>query len=139
MVTANQSRVLVVEADADTADSYATLLRLWGFDVQACYDAETALAIACRYRPQVVLLDIALPRMNGFQVALRLRKQAGTRRPVCIAISGYANEAYRLRSREVGIHHYLVKPVSPDFLHELLMQVVGHSSFFRTHEVEEGL
>src|SRR6516165_6527095 len=124
MVRAKQLRVLVVDDDADTADSYAALLRLWGFDVQACYDAETALAIASRYRPQVVLLDIALPRMNGFQVALRLRKQAGTGQAVCIAISGYANEAYRLRSREVGFHHYLVKPVSPDFLHELLMQLV---------------
>ena len=125
MARKNGPRVLVVDNVADTADSCVYLLRLWGYEADACYAGSSALEAARAYQPQAVLLDIGMPGMDGFEVVRRLREQPALRQTVLIALTGYANEACRLRAQESGFQHFLVKPVDPDDLRELLLRVVG--------------
>jgi len=116
-------RILVVDNDVDTADSFATLLRLWGHDAEVCYHTPAAVEKARSYRPQVVLLDLGMPGMDGFQVATLLRGPPELANLVLIAITGYTSEAYRSHACEVGFDHYLLKPVDLDHLCELVGRV----------------
>jgi len=125
MSRTSRRRVLVVDNLADAADCLAMLLRLWGYDVQACYGGAEALEIARKYRPQVVLLDIGMPDMDGFEVSRRLRDQAALAGIVIIAISGYGNESERSRGRLAGFDHHLLKPVEPCLLQELLSRITS--------------
>jgi two-component system, OmpR family, response regulator len=125
MVRENRPRVLVVDNDADTADSCALLLRLWGYEAEVCYEGSAALEAARAYPPQAVLLDIGMPGMDGFEVVRCLREEPALRHTVLIALTGYANEACRVRAHESGFHHFLAKPVDPDDLRELLLRVIG--------------
>jgi two-component system, OmpR family, response regulator len=129
MARKNGPRVLVVDDVADTADSCVLLLRLWGYEADACYAGSTALEAARAYPPQAVLLDIGMPGMDGFEVVRRLREQPALRHTVLVALTGYANEACRVRAQESGFQHFLVKPVDPDDLRELLLHVVGPLGF----------
>jgi CheY-like chemotaxis protein len=113
-------RVLVVEDDADTADSFGLLLRLWGFDVRVCHDGSEALDIADRYGPQVALLDLGLPGMDGYELARRLRRRAGTARAVLVAVTGYGNAADRRQAKAAGCSFHFTKPVDPEELLDLL-------------------
>jgi DNA-binding response OmpR family regulator len=116
-------RVLVVEDDADTAESYAILLRLWGHDVHTVLSGAGAVAAALTYRPDIVLLDIGLPGIDGYQVARHLRGHAGLREPALIAVTGYSHEAERRHGREAGFDLHLVKPVPPEELRVVLTTV----------------
>lgn len=116
-------RILVVDNCPDTADVLAMMVRLWGYDAEACYDGKTALERALVYLPQVVLLDIGLPKINGFEVALDLRDQPQMAMVVIIGITGHGSAAHRGRARAAGFDHYLLKPVAPDHLQGLLGQV----------------
>jgi two-component system OmpR family response regulator len=113
-------RVLVVEDHADTADSLALLLTLFGHEVRVARDGPTALEMARAFPPDVVLLDIGLPGIDGWQVAERLRQQSGQKRPLLIAVTGYGQDADHRRSQEAGIDLHLLKPVDPDQLRRLL-------------------
>ncbi len=113
-------RILVVENLADAADSMAILLRLWGHDTKVCYDGTAALGAALTYLPDVVLLDIGMPDLDGFSVARLLRARPEFASTSLIAITGYGGEAYRSRAQEAGFDHYLLKPVGLDHLQELL-------------------
>jgi CheY-like chemotaxis protein len=113
-------RILVVEDDADTAQSTALLLRLYGHRVRVAPDGRAALRLARRARPDVVLLDLGLPGMDGWEVARRLGEQLFARPPFLVALSGYGGEEDRRRSEQAGIHLHLVKPVDPEFLRRLL-------------------
>jgi two-component system, chemotaxis family, CheB/CheR fusion protein len=104
-------RVLVVEDNRDGAQSMVTLLRRFGHDARAAFDGPSALAEALREPPEVVLLDIGLPKMNGFEVARRLREIPATNRLLLIAVTGYGTEADRLQSEQAGIDMHLLKPV----------------------------
>jgi CheY-like chemotaxis protein len=106
-------RVLVVEDHADTANSTALLLDLYGFEVQVASDGMTALEAARAWQPHVVLLDIGLPGMDGYEVAKRLAVQ---NRPFIIAVTGYGRDVDRRRSEQAGVHLHLVKPVDPEEL-----------------------
>jgi CheY-like chemotaxis protein len=119
-VTEARRRVLVVDDMADAADSMAWLLDAWGYDAEAFYRGETALASAYTCRPEVVLLDIAMPGMDGFRVARALREQPGGETVVIIAVSGYGPATCGDRAREAGIDHYLVKPIDLDELQALV-------------------
>jgi CheY-like chemotaxis protein len=83
-------------------------------------DGQTALQIVEAMDPDVVLLDLALPKMDGWQVAQEIRERATNKRPLLMALSGYGRTADQLRSREVGIDLHLIKPIDPDQLQELL-------------------
>lgn len=119
-------RILIVEDHADTARSLATVVQLWGHQAQVAPNGEAALTAGAATPPEVVLLDIGLPGMNGWDVAKRLRAMALTPRPVIIAISGYGRDTDRLQSYEAGIDNHLTKPVDPAFLQELLDRLEKH-------------
>jgi two-component system CheB/CheR fusion protein len=113
-------RVLIVEDRETLAETAALMLRLWGHDVRIAHDGPTALAAARTYRPDVILLDIGLPGMNGYDVARQLRAEAGRRRPLIAAVTGYGQDEDRRRSQEAGCDHHLVKPIDPPALHAFL-------------------
>jgi CheY-like chemotaxis protein/two-component sensor histidine kinase len=113
-------RVLVVEDNVDAAESLAALLRLWGHDVRVVHDGLKAIDEARRQHPEVVLLDIGLPGLDGYQVAKRLREDAQLDGTLLVAMTGYGQPDDRRRSREAGIHHHFVKPVEPFVLRTLL-------------------
>jgi len=110
-------RVVVVDDNVDANLSIARVLEGLGHEVESAYDGPSALELVDAFRPGVVLLDIGLPGMDGYEVAARLRKRPLGERLVVIAVTGYGQEGDRLRSRAAGIDHHLVKPVE---LHALL-------------------
>jgi two-component system CheB/CheR fusion protein len=112
--------VLIVEDCRDTAVTLALLLRLWGHRVEVAFDGPAALDVAGHFQPDVVLLDIGLPLMDGYQVARRLRGDMGLSGAVIATLSGYAEERDHQRSRQAGCDAHLVKPVEPDVLKVLL-------------------
>jgi PAS domain S-box-containing protein len=113
-------RVLVVEDNIDAAESLATLLRLWNHDVNVVHDGCAALDAAREQQPEVVLLDIGLPGLDGYQVARRLREEVGLDHVLLVAMTGYGQPEDRLRSQEAGIQYHFVKPVEPMMLRNLL-------------------
>jgi CheY-like chemotaxis protein len=112
--------VLVVEDDPDAGRSYAMLLELLGHRVRVANDGPTALRLAAESTPDVALIDIGLPHMDGCEVAKRLRGQSPDRRPLLVAITGYGQEEDRRRSDAAGIDLHLLKPVEPEKLKEFL-------------------
>ena len=104
-------RVLVVDDNVDAAQSLATLLEVSGHLAWMAHDGVTALDAARQYRPQVVLLDIGLPKLDGYEVARRLREDPATKDVVIVAMTGYGQAADRERARDAGFDHHLVKPV----------------------------
>src|SRR5262245_14542340 len=113
-------RVLVVEDGADAARSLATLLRLFGHQVEVARDGTSALEAARARRPDVVLLDIGLPGPDGWEVARRIRGWDAPTRPLPVAVTGYGSEADLRRSEEAGIDLHLTRPAEPDRLRRLL-------------------
>jgi signal transduction histidine kinase/CheY-like chemotaxis protein len=120
-------RVLVVDDNADTADTLATLLELEGHQVKLAHDGPTALAAAATFRPDAVVLDLGLPGMDGFEVARRLRDRTGGNGPVLVAVSGYGQDEDRNRARLAGFDHHLVKPAEIGTLASLLATPGAHS------------
>jgi two-component system CheB/CheR fusion protein len=113
-------RVLVVEDNDDIARSLAMLLELWGHDAAIVDRAEAALEAVRTHRPAVVLMDIGLPGMDGYEVAKMLRRQEGCDKVMLVAMTGYGQDEDRRRAQEAGFDRHLVKPVDPDVLQELL-------------------
>jgi PAS domain S-box-containing protein len=113
-------RVLVVEDNRDTADTLAAAVRSWGHQVQVAYDGVSAVRAAREFRPEVALLDIGLPILNGYEVARQLRELPAGEETLLIAVSGYAQEEDQQRSTEAGIGHHFAKPVDLDVLRDLL-------------------
>ena len=103
--------------------SLAMLLQESGHEVRTAHDGPTALEAALDYRPDVVLLDIGLPGLNGYEVAKRLRQQPALQNVVLVAMTGYGQETDRQRSQEAGFDHHLVKPVDHKQLSEVLATV----------------
>ena len=112
-------RILAVDDNVDLASSLASVLGLWGHTVRTAHDGSAALEVASVFSPEVVLLDLGLPRLDGLEVARRLRL---TERfaALMVSMSGFGQEQTRLRSDEAGFHHHLVKPVDLERLRGLL-------------------
>jgi len=119
---AHRARILIVDDNVDMVQGLMTLLELLGHDVQTAYDGPTAIERARVHKPEFVLLDLGLPGMDGYQVAIRLRQEPGSQDAVIIAVSGYGQEDDRSRSREAGFNHHLVKPVDATVLASLISQ-----------------
>lgn len=115
-----KSRVLVVEDNLDAAEAMASLLELGGHDVQVAHSGQEALGAAGAFRPELVLCDIGLPNMSGYEVAAKLRAQPEFAHIRLVAISGYGRDEDRARAREAGFDQHLTKPVEPDRLEALL-------------------
>ncbi len=113
-------RILVVDDNVDAAESLAELLMLKGHVTRAVTDPRTALDVAPAFSPQVILLDIGLPDIDGFQVARRLRQMAQTRDALLVAVTGYGQAEDRKASTAAGFDHHLVKPVNLRQLEELI-------------------
>jgi PAS domain S-box-containing protein len=113
-------RILIVDDNRDGADSLGTLLRIMGNDIRTAYDGQKGVDVAEEFRPNVVLLDIGLPKLNGYEACRRIREQAWGREMVLIAVTGRGQEEDRRRSYEAGFDHHLVKPADPEALMKLL-------------------
>jgi PAS domain S-box-containing protein len=118
--TVQKRRILVVDDNVDAAESIAMILQLDGYNVRCAYDGLAVLAVAREFHPDVVILDIGLPGLSGYEVARQLRDQPDFQRTLLIAVTGYGQEADRRSSKEAGIDHHLTKPVDPSTLQNLL-------------------
>ena len=121
-------RVLVADDNVDSADMEAALLSAVGCDVRTVYDGESTLREAERFRPDVVLLDIGMPDIDGHEVCARIRSQAWGGSMVLIAVSGWGQESDRRRSARAGFNMHLVKPVDPDALLRIVRDAVSQSA-----------
>jgi two-component system CheB/CheR fusion protein len=109
-------RVLVIEDNEDSADSLKELLALDGHDVRVAYDGPSGIALAHDFRPEVVVCDIGLPGMNGYEVARAIRASGTLRGCHLIALSGYARHEDRRAAAAAGFREHLAKPVRPEAL-----------------------
>jgi CheY-like chemotaxis protein len=113
--------VLVADDLRDSADSLGLLIELMGHTVEIAYDGEAALSAAERFRPDIVLLDLGMPKLDGFEVSRRIRAAPWSESMRLVAQSGWGQEEDRRRTAEAGFDHHLVKPIDPTAL-EALMQ-----------------
>jgi PAS domain S-box-containing protein len=118
-------RILVVDDNRDSAESLAMLLTIMGNETHLAHDGVAAIEAVERYRPEVVLLDIGLPKLSGHDVCRRVREQSWGKDIVIIALTGWGQEEDRRKSREAGFDGHLVKPVDPAALLELLSSLVS--------------
>jgi PAS domain S-box-containing protein len=116
-------RVLVADDNRDAADSLAELLRLAGHEVRVAYDGRTALSVARPFRPDVMLLDLGMPNMSGYEVAAQVREEPWGRDVCLVAVTGWGQAADRADTTAVGFHEHLVKPVDFAELRALLARV----------------
>lgn len=114
-----KAQILVVDDNVDTVRGMAILLNLAGHEVVAAHDGPAAIEVARTCRPQIILLDLGLPGMSGYEVARRLRQEQASRDALIIAVSGYGQEEDRHRTRAAGFDHHLIKPISYDELFTL--------------------
>jgi CheY-like chemotaxis protein len=115
-----RSRVLVVDDSPDVADSLALLLKTFGAEVRVARSGEEGLAICAEFSPELILLDVCMPGMDGFETARRLRKLPVTRRATLVALTGRGEQDMRRRVKDAGFDHHLTKPADPDELASLL-------------------
>ena len=117
-------RVLIVDDGEDTAESLAAILEFWNYEVRTATDGEQALACAREQCPDVVVLDIGLPGMNGYELAGHLRSRYGSR--IClIAMTGYGRPEDVKRALDAGFDVHLVKPIDPDALHAVIEKAIS--------------
>jgi CheY-like chemotaxis protein len=113
-------RVLIVDDNEDAANSLAMILKLGGHETASVYTAVDALQRAAAFRPDVVLLDIGLPGMDGYEVAQKMRELPGLRDIRLVAVTGYGRSDDRLRARDAGFDDHLTKPVEFAVLERIL-------------------
>jgi PAS domain S-box-containing protein len=113
-------RILVADDNRDSATSLALLLRIMGNETQTAHDGVDALAVAEAFRPDVILLDIGMPRLNGYETARRIREEPWGRNVVLVAQTGWGQEDDKRQAKEAGFNFHMVKPVDPGALEKLL-------------------
>jgi CheY-like chemotaxis protein len=114
------ARVFVVEDNLDAALTLRDLLEIWGYEARTVHDGLAALEVAPEFHPDVVLLDIGLPGIDGYEVARRLRDRPDLGGLLIIAVTGYGQESDRQRAREAGFDQHLIKPIDLAILRRLL-------------------
>ena len=117
---ARRFKILVVDDNHDSALSLAMMLSIMGHDTRTAHDGESALSTAETFLPDVVLLDIGLPKLNGYEVAQRIRETSWGASMYLIAVTGWGQDEDRQRSSEVGLNLHMVKPVEPSALEKVL-------------------
>ena len=118
--SSNGLHILIVEDNEDTANTTAILLRHYGHEVRIALDGPSALQAAQERLPDVVLVDIGLPGMDGYEVAMRIGERPNEKRPLFIAVTGFGSEGYYRLSEDATIDVHLLKPVDPEKLQSLL-------------------
>ena len=116
-------RILVVDDNIDTVLSFSMLLNESGHEVRTAHDGPAAVQIASEYIPDVILLDIGLPGLNGYEVAKQIRKQPALKNVVLIALTGYGQESDRQASMDAGFNHHLIKPARMEQVRKILASV----------------
>jgi len=116
-------RILVVDDNHDSALSLAMMLSIMGHETRTAHDGESAVTTAESFLPEVVLLDIGLPKLNGYEVAQRIREHEWGTSMFLIAVTGWGQEEDRQRSSEVGLNVHMVKPVEPAALERLFAEL----------------
>ena len=116
-------KILVVDDNPDSALSLAMMLSIMGHETRTAHDGESAVATAESFLPEVVLLDIGLPKLNGYEVAHRIRTSSWGTSMFLIAVTGWGQDEDRQRSSEVGLNVHMVKPVEPSALQKLLAEL----------------
>lgn len=119
------ARVLIVDDNEDAAELLSVALTNRGYDTRVAHDAPTALRVAAELAPDVAILDIGLPVMDGYELATHLRKLPGLAGLRLVAVTGYGRESDRARSEQAGFHHHLVKPVAIDAIDATLRKPLG--------------
>lgn len=118
-------RILIVDDNADAADTLADLLRLMGYEVRCAGDADAAMKTLDDYIPQLALLDIGLPGQDGYALAQRMRADPRAVQAKLVALTGYGSDSDRARALGASFDEHLVKPVAADKLFALVQQMVG--------------
>jgi CheY-like chemotaxis protein len=113
-------RILVVDDNVDSANSLALMLDLMGNEVRTAHDGLEGVAAAAAYRPDMILLDIGMPKLNGYDACRRIREQPWGKGILIVAVTGWGQDEDQRRSQEAGFNHHLVKPVGPAQLENLL-------------------
>jgi CheY-like chemotaxis protein len=116
-------RILVVDDNRDSADSLATLLKVIGYDTHTAYDGDEAVTTARTFSPEVVLLDIGMPKVDGYHACHRIREESGGKEMFLVALTGWGQDEDRRRAEEAGFNHHMVKPVEVDALLTLLAKL----------------
>ena len=116
-------RILVADDNQDTANSWAEILKIMGHETRTAYDGLEAFQAAETFRPDLVLLDVGMPKMNGYEIAHKIRERFWGEKMVLIALTGWGQEEDRQRSKEAGFDHHLVKPIKVATLNELLKEL----------------
>lgn len=131
-------RVLLVDDNQDAADCCRILLELAGHTVETAYTARCGLELGERFHPEVVLLDIGLPDLDGYEVARRMRATGWGRGAVLVAVTGWGQSKDRQRAREAGFDRHVTKPIAPDSLEAILTAVSAGESLARTSDLGSG-
>ena len=118
-------RILVADDNVDFATSFALILRMLGNEVHVAHDGTEAFEAAAAFRPEFCFLDIGLPKLNGYDLAQRLREAPATRNSRLIVVTGWGQEKDRRRAQDAGFDHHMVKPVDPDEIEKLLRTATG--------------
>jgi PAS domain S-box-containing protein len=116
-------RVLIADDNADAADSLAMMLRIMGNEVRTAHDGQAAVEVAADFRPDVILLDIGMPRLSGHEACGRIRALRGGKDAHIVALTGWGQKNDRVRSRQAGFDGHLVKPIEPAALEKLLAEL----------------
>lgn len=137
VLTVPSLRVLCVDDNQDSADSMAMLLEMLGCEAEVSYGSAAALALADLFHPDVCLLDITMPGMDGLELAQRLRQKADGRRILLVAMTALSSESHRQQTTAAGFDHHLTKPVEIRALTAALKRFAGGTS--HTHRVPDVL
>jgi PAS domain S-box-containing protein len=121
-----RARILVADDNRDAADTLAAILELDGHEVRTAYDGMEALQIAAQFAPQMALLDIGMPNLNGYQTARRMREQPWGSSILLVALTGWGQEQDRREATEAGFDRHLVKPGDPEIIGALIEQIKPH-------------
>jgi CheY-like chemotaxis protein len=133
-----RARILVADDNRDAADTLSAILQLDGHEVRTAYDGVQALQIAERFAPQIALLDIGMPNLNGYQTARRIREQSWGSSMFLVALTGWGQEQDRRQATEAGFNCHLVKPGDPQMIGALIEQTKPHATPPQDEQFEHG-
>ena len=121
-------RILLADDNEDFIESFATMLRDMGHQVHCAADGAEALEMVSAIRPEIAFLDIGLPKLNGYELARRIRALPNSEALILVAVTGWGQENDRQRAREAGFHHHMIKPVEPEQILQILSALAGRAA-----------
>jgi DNA-binding response OmpR family regulator len=119
--------ILLADDNRDWADSLAAILRREGYSVHTAYDGAAALSASSALLPDIVILDVGMPQLSGYEIARVFARHPAKTRPLLVAITAWGSQEHRERGRLAGFDLYLLKPIDPDELIRLLGEHMGRS------------